>query len=72
MIDKEKRVWRVVQTDNLNRETVAYRAVVSNLTHNQADRICAILRENCTDYGSEWYQVRHHGDRLCGGMADFI
>ena len=70
--DKEARQWDVVGTDNFARETEAEHYAVRSLTFDQAERVCAILRENASEHSPEWYVVRHESETLWGGMSEFV
>ena len=65
--EKSRNVWRVDQVDNLDRPEVADHALLHHLTFDQATRICEILRENSTETGSNWYEVRHRSKPLYRG-----
>lgn len=65
-------LFKVIQVDNFDRETVAHRLIQADMTEADADvlrqELCSALDRDC----SIWYRVVPNDQRLWRGMADLV
>lgn len=65
-------LFKIVQTDNYARETVAERVVEENLSFVEACVFCEALRSSPQRYDEHWFTVMPQSAKLWGGMAEFV